>query len=205
MTEWCRTIPGNVLGAIMFDKLLEIDRYTAIGLDVGTSAVKMVHLSRNGQGLTVDAAASVDILIAPDDDEIAMRTKRAAAIRLCHKQLDAPFRSRYAICGVSGPEVAARSFHLPPMEREKLEAAIIAEASDVCPFNVRQNRFDYQLAVPGKVPEGRSQNASEGQTGVMVAATNMVVNEKKSVVEAAWLVCALIDENGMAMMNPSHW
>ncbi len=185
----------------MLNKFLDLDKYYTIGLDVGTSAVKMVQVTRNGHGLTVNAAAGQDIEVDPEDDEVARKAKTVAAIKSCYKSLDLKVRTRYAVCGVSGPEVATRSFSLPAVEPQRLQAAIMIEAAEVCPFNVRQNRFDYQLATPGVNPRDKVQSGGAGQTGLMVAATNMVVNEKKSIVERAGLVCALIDVNGLAMVN----
>lgn len=188
----------------MLDRLLDLDKYYSIGLDVGASTVKMVQITRNGHGLVVNAAAAQEIETAASDDDAAKRAKVAAAIKSCYKNLNLKLRTRYVVCGVSGPEVAIRSFHLPSIPPDRLKAAIMNEAAEVCPFNVRQNCFDYQLATPGTTPESKDQHSSEVNTGVMVAATNMVVNSKKTLVEEAGLTCALIDVNGLAMVNLFH-
>jgi type IV pilus assembly protein PilM len=185
----------------MLNRLLNIDRTYSIGLDLGASAVKMVQITRDGHGLTVNAAAAEYIDVSPNDDEAAIKVKTTAAIKKCHKSIDARFRTKYAVCGVSGPEVATRSFNLESVAPERLEAAVMAEAADVCPFNVRQNRFDFQLAAPGTIPTTRTANVQSGEMGIMVAATNLVVSKKKNTVENAGLICAMIDVNGLAMAN----
>jgi type IV pilus assembly protein PilM len=76
--------------------------------------------------------------------------------------------------------------------------AVVSEAADVCPFNVRQNRFDYQLAVPAS---RKGAPAPSGHSGIMVAATNVVVNDRRHLVESAGLHCVLMDVTGLAMLN----
>jgi type IV pilus assembly protein PilM len=181
------------------DKLKEwfvLGNNMVVGLDVGTSSIRMAHMVRNGQSFEVAAVASEDIVSEPHEDELMHKSHTTAAIRRCHKKLGV--KTKYMVCGVSGPEVAARSFSLPAVPPDKLEVAVVAEAADVCPFNVRQNCFDYQLAVPvGR----KSEPASNTHSGILVAATNVIVNDRKHVVESAGLQCALMDVNGLAMVN----
>ncbi|HSV26835.1 MAG TPA: pilus assembly protein PilM [Sedimentisphaerales bacterium] len=185
----------------MLNKLLDLDRYYTIGLDVGSSAVKMVQVTRNGHGLVVNAAASQDFEITAEDDDVAIKTKAVAAIKTCYKRLGLKVNARHAVCGVSGPEVATRSFSLPAVEPERLQTVIMAEAAEVCPFNVRQNRFCYQLVAPGAYAGDQTQESGKERTGIIAAATNMVVSEKRRIVESAGLHCAIIDVNGLAMAN----
>jgi type IV pilus assembly protein PilM len=185
----------------MLSELFDLGRTHAIGLDVGTFAVKMMQLTRDGSGLTMSAAAIENTNARTDDNEPTRKAKTVDAIRRCYKHLNS--RTKYVVCGVSGPEVAARSFNLPTVAAERLEGAVMAEAADVCPFNIRQNCFDYQLVGAGsQSSSGKTMLAgTTGGSGIMVAATNVVVNDRRQMVEAAGLNCALMDVNGLAMTN----
>jgi type IV pilus assembly protein PilM len=176
--------------------LLALDKQDVVGLDVGTSSIRMAQMVRGSHGIEVVAAAIEDVEPWPQNDEVARKSNTAVAIKRCHKKLGA--KTKYVVCGVSGPEVAARSFNLPAVAPEKLEMAVVSEAADVCPFNVRQNRFDYQLSIPAS---RKGEPAPSGHSGIMVAATNVVVNDRKQLVESAGLQCVLMDVNGLAMVN----
>jgi type IV pilus assembly protein PilM len=170
--------------------MLTADPMAVVGLDVGFTTVKMIQLSRNG-GYTVTGGAIVNIEAPAGAEAAAREAATAAAIARCHKALGA--RTRYTVCGVSGPEVAARSFSFAEVAPERLEAAVLAEAADVCPFNVRQGRFDYQV-----VPLAAGEKTT---CGIMVAATNAVVEARRIVVEKAGLRCVLMDVEGLAIIN----
>lgn len=177
-------------------RLSSLDAATVVGLDIGTSSIRMAQMMRNGKGLEIVGAAIEPIDAWPKEDEVARKVNTAVAIKRCHKKLGV--KTKYVVCGVSGPEVAARSFSLPAIPPDKLEMAIVSEAADVCPFNVRQNRFDYQLATPAA---RKADPAHTGTSGIMVAATNTVVNERRHLVASAGLECVMMDVNGLAMVN----
>ena len=185
----------------MLSELFDLGRTHAIGLDVGTFAIKMMQVTRNGESLTMAGAAIENINALSEDDEPTRKAKTVEAIKRCYRHLSS--RTKYVVCGVSGPEVAARSFNLPSVAAERLEGAVMAEAADVCPFNIRQNCFDYQLVGAGsQSSSGKTMPpGTTGGSGIMVAATNVVVNDRRAVVESAGLSCALMDVNGLAMTN----
>jgi type IV pilus assembly protein PilM len=96
-----------------------------------------------------------------------------------------------AICGVSGPEVAVRYFKFPSLPPEEIEGAVLLEAAQVCPFNVGDDTVDYQLISDG----------GDNVTGVLVAATNKLIQRKKRLIENASLKCVLMDVEGLALLN----
>jgi type IV pilus assembly protein PilM len=101
--------------------------------------------------------------------------------------------ARWAVCSVSGPEVAVRSFKFPPLQPEELDGAVRLEASQVCPFNVDEGVVDYQI-----VPSDESDNAA---TGVLVAVSNDVIQRKIRIVEKANMSCVVMDVDGLALLN----
>jgi type IV pilus assembly protein PilM len=100
-------------------------------------------------------------------------------------------RTRRAVCGISGPEVAVRDFQFPSLSQEEIESAIHFEAAQVCPFNADDATVDYQLLERGK----------EDVRGILVAATNELINNKAKLAKKALVECVLMDVDGLALLN----
>jgi type IV pilus assembly protein PilM len=171
-------------------RLLGFSHEDVLGLDIGSSSVRMVQLARDNDGYSVVAAAISDIELT-GGDSAAREANVVKAVQRCVSL--ARTRARWAVCSVSGPEVAVRHFKFPPMKTEELDSAVHLEASQVCPFNVDDGVVEYQI-----IPNG---SAEEAVAGVLVAATNHVINKKASIVEKASLNCVLMDVDGLALLN----
>ena len=159
-----------------------------LGLDIGSSKVKLIQLRKAHTGYAVAAAGIVDIAGDEDGNEdTEMNTVRAT--RKCFKSSAAG--THLAVCSVCGPEVAVRDFKFPSLPEEEIEGAILLEASQVCPFNLDNGTVDYQL-----VPNGE-----DDVSGVLVAATNKLINNKVQLAKEASLNCVLMDVDGLALLN----
>jgi type IV pilus assembly protein PilM len=100
-------------------------------------------------------------------------------------------KTKLAVCGVGGAEVAVRNFEFPIIPEEQVERAIMMEAKQVCPFNTDQIAVDYRL-----IPNG------DGKTrGYIVVATDKLVKSMVRVAERAHLNCAMMDVDGLALLN----
>jgi type IV pilus assembly protein PilM len=159
-----------------------------VGLDIGSSEVKMVQLHKYKGGYAVTAAGAVEIA-ANKDNNGQREANTTKAIRECLRT--AGTQTQMAICGVSGPEVAVRYFKFPSLPPEEIEGAVLLEAAQVCPFNVGDDTVDYQLISDG----------GDNVTGVLVAATNKLIQRKKRLIENASLKCVLMDVEGLALLN----
>jgi len=169
-------------------KYLGLAQYDVLGLDIGTSSVRMVQLA-NDNGKYAVVGASICDIEQPEGDGCIKEEHILNAVRKCMTQSRA--HSKWAVCSVSGPEVAVRHFKFPPLQSTELEGAIRLEASQVCPFNVDDAVVDYQII----------QNENNSVVGVFVAATNSAVKRKTRMVEKAALNCALMDVDGLALLN----
>ncbi|MHC4337345.1 MAG: type IV pilus assembly protein PilM [Planctomycetota bacterium] len=163
-----------------------------VGLDIGSSEVKMVQLHKYKGGYAVTAVGAVEIATNKDnnkDNKDKREANTTKAIRECLRT--AGTQTQMAICGVSGPEVAVRYFKFPSLPPEEIEGAVLLEAAQVCPFNVGDDTVDYQLISDG----------GDNVTGVLVAATNKLIQRKKRLIENASLKCVLMDVEGLALLN----
>jgi len=171
-------------------RLLGLSQDNVLGLDIGSSSVRMVQLARDNDGFSVVAAAISDI--EPTDGNYAAREANIVkAVQRCVSL--AKSHTHWAVCSVSGPEVAVRHFKFPPLKHEELDSAVHLEASQDCPFNVDDGVVEYQIISSG--------TDEESVAGVLVAATNHVINKKAGIVEKANLNCVLMDVDGLALLN----
>lgn len=159
-----------------------------IGLDIGSTAVKIVVLKKDDSGYSVTATGFCEIPAGEIDLDLH-RTNTVKAIRNCFEQTGV--KVKMAVCGVSGPEVAVRDFEFPPLSAEDIEAAVLLEASQVCPFNAADSAVSYHL-----IPNGDNKTR-----GVLVAAMNGLVTRKVQLAKEARLNCVLMDVDGLALLN----
>ena len=158
-----------------------------LGLDIGSSSVKMVELSKDRAGYTVSSAAILDIPGAAERS--GQEEKTLGVIR---ESLESSgFQADSVVCSVCGPEVAVRNFKFPPLQRNEVESAVMLEASQICPFDVTRSTVDYQL-LPDK--EG---NVS----GILVAVKNSRIDEKRQIAEGLSFHNILVDVDGLALIN----
>jgi len=169
---------------------LEREVKAVVGLDIGLSSIKTVSLQKQDGGYVATACGIAEIPNGTNGNN--HRKKLANIVRTIRECLDmSGTKSRFAVCGVSGPEVAVRDFAFPSMSSEEVEGAVQLEASQVCPFNTEDSTVDYQLI----------SNDQDNIQGILVAATNALIKSKVYLAGEASLNCVLVDVDGLALLN----
>ncbi|MCX5635277.1 MAG: type IV pilus assembly protein PilM [Planctomycetota bacterium] len=177
------------LQTLNWRRLLKLEQYTVFGLDIGSSSVKIVQLRKDGHDWVVTAAGMAEIPDGMEDNKTRRDINTVKAIRKCFGATG--IVTKFAVYGVCGPEVAVRCFKFPALPREEITGAVTLEASQVCPFNIEEGVVDYQLI----------SNSTDSATGVLVAATNKMVDKKNRLVQDAELNGTLADADGLALLN----
>ncbi len=168
--------------------MLHLRRKNVVGLDVGTSAVRMVQLRRDAAGYLVVRAVVADI--APWGDDPSVRGLHVIqAIR--QGLADSGIRVRDVVCGLYGPELVVRGFEFPPLTPEEIAGAVELEVSQICPLVAEESSLDYQV----------TSNDGKATTGFWVAATHDLIENTRQLVSHAGLHCALVDGVGLALLN----
>ncbi len=169
-------------------RILNLTGKRLIGLDIDSSSVRAIQLRRkNGQYVVTGAAVSD---VAPwDDDPELHRTNTVQAIRHCTETLGS--NGKLAVCGLRGPEVVVRGFEFPVLPPDEINDAVSLEASQICPFTTDESVLDHQVT---------SSNDKKTQ-GFWVAATESLIRSKRQLAHDAGLKCALVDLDGLAMLN----
>lgn len=167
--------------------MFDFSHNKVLGLDIGSTTVKMVELSKEHGGYTVNSAAIVDI---PDVSE--QSSQQDGTLHVIQESLESfDFQADSVVCGVCGPEVAVRNFKFPQLHRSEVENAVMLEASQICPFDITRSTVDYQI-LPDK--EG---NVS----GILVAVKNSRINEKKHIAQGLSFHNIIVDVDGLALIN----
>ncbi|TFG48434.1 MAG: type IV pilus assembly protein PilM [Candidatus Brocadiia bacterium] len=169
-------------------RLINMGSQEMLGVDIGSSSVKMIQFQISGESLTVSKAGMVDIPCGSNTDK-HNEANTVQAVRDCYRLSDA--RTRLAVFSVCGPEVAIRDFSFPGLKSDEIRSAVMLEASQVCPFSVDDGAVDFQLIEHG----------TDRSTGVLAAATNKLVKAKMHIASAASLKNVLMDIDGLALLN----
>jgi type IV pilus assembly protein PilM len=117
---------------------------TTFGLDIGTSAIKVVELAQSKGGLALKSFATVPL----PRDVIAEGTIREPqvvtdAIRECVEK--AGITGTNAVISVSGREAIVKRVPLPKVTAKELGDAIQLEAEHHIPFAIDDVFLDYQV------------------------------------------------------------
>ena len=166
--------------------MLNFAKTEIVGLDVESFAVKAVRLHKNESGYSIAAAGISEVAVSEEDNN---HLNTVNAIRECFELVGG--RTKLAVCGLSGPEVAVRDFEFPSLSTTEIAGAVLFEASQVCPFNAAESVVDYHL-----IP-----NDDDKTRGILVAAMNTLITDRVNLAKEAALKCVLMDVEGLALLN----
>jgi len=168
--------------------MLGLQRKSLVGLDIDTSAVRMVQLRiEDGEPIVLRAGISHIAPWSGDPQLRQINTIRAIKDGLASSNI----RSRLAACGLRGPEVVVRGFEFPALPPEEIEGAIQLEVSQICPFLAEESTLDYQV----------TSNRDRKTRGFWVAATHGLIENTRQMVTKAGMHCTLADVAGLALLN----
>jgi type IV pilus assembly protein PilM len=135
---------------------------TVVGLDMGSTSVKLVELSGHPGTFRLENLA-LAVIEAPRDEAAVLAAVRSAR-DACGEG------GRRAVGSVSGPHVAVRSFHFPRMAEKDVKGAIWYEGSQVIAFDIADSYVDYTAMEV--TPDSRTMNV------LFVAAMKAEVDSK---------------------------
>jgi type IV pilus assembly protein PilM len=165
-------------------------RRESFGLDIGTSAVKVVQLREASGGWTLTALASVpvppDVItegVIKDPPVVIDAIKEAVA--------KAGIRCREAAIGIAGRELITKKVQMPEVPPKELREAVQLEAEHHIPFAFDEVFLDYHVV----------SRRGGLMDLIVVAVKKSKVNEYVAVVEEAGLKPVVVDVDGFALGN----
>jgi len=109
-----------------------------VGIDVGTSAVKVIQMANVDGAMTVVKSALVDIGGLPGNQEEALASLKTAMIGI-----DTKGAKVVAIVGC--PQTCTRKIIAPHMPKKELDQAVRWEAKNAIPFSIDDALMDFEI------------------------------------------------------------
>jgi type IV pilus assembly protein PilM len=165
-----------------------------VGLDIGSSSVKAVELSRRSKGKEFELT---HLGVAPLPPEAIVQgafLNSSAIVDAIREAVEkAKIKTKQVAAAVSGHSVIVKKVSLPTMTRDELDEQIRWEAEQYIPFDVNEVNLDFQILDDG---------SGEGQMDVLlVAAKKDLIDDYVQVISEAGLTPAVVDVAAFAVEN----
>jgi type IV pilus assembly protein PilM len=173
---------------MLFAKAKEI-----VGIDIGSSSVKLVQLKKAGDGYLLQ---NVGILPLPAeaivDNSLMDTTSIVESIKTLVKSLG--IKTKEVACSISGNSVIIRKISLPAMTAEELGDQIFWEAEQYIPYDINDVNVDFEIL--------SSDFADSAKMSVLLVASKKdFINEYVSVFNEAGMKLSVVDVDSFAVQN----
>ncbi len=178
----------------LFSSWLPSSRQSMLGLDISSTSIKMVELSRSGR--TPQLERYVVEPLAKDlitDGNINNMDEVADAIRRAWHRLGSPTR-RAAIALPTSMAIYKKILVPASALGDDLEMQVENEANQYIPFPLDEVNLDYQVLGP-------SSNSADDLDVMICASRKEKVEERVAVAEMAGLKVEIVDIDAFAMMT----
>lgn len=164
-----------------------------IGIDIGSSSVKVVQLKDNkGSFQLLNAGIFPLPPEAIVDNTLMDSSSVATAIKNLVTSLDIKIKD--VACSISGNSVIIRKIVLPAMSPEELEDQISWEAEQYIPFDINDVNMDFQILSPD------SHDPSKMNV-LLVASKKDIINDYVGVFNEAGMQLSVVDVDSFAVQN----
>ena len=160
-------------------------RKSIVGLDIGTSCIKAVELTREKYDHVVTGYAQIEVPNEGARQDAIAELMRAAS-----------FRSKRVATAVSGKNVIFRYIGMPEMSDDKLLQAVRLEADKYIPFDVDEVEIDAQ-----RLALTQDQNGKSEMKVLLVAAKKTIVADHSRFLTDLGLQPVVVGVDGFALGN----
>ena len=182
-------------GWLFKDDIMNLFSKTIVGLDIGTSSVKLVELKKVNDRWKLMAMGVTDIpresLDAKNPDQ--QRLVVADTIKKTYEK--SGIKIKKVATALLGESIIIRYVKMPFMTEEELRKTISKEAEQHIPLSMDQVVLDFQILGEGQ---------EDGQRKIdvlLVASKNDLVDQHISTLKAAGLTPTIIDVDAFALQN----
>jgi type IV pilus assembly protein PilM len=116
----------------------------AVGLDIGTSSIKVVELHRRGSSIQLNRFGVKPIPFGSLDGG-AIKSPQILADYIKQAMAESRIKTKDVVIAVAGQTVIVRHIKFPIMERSELANAIQFEAERYIPFPVEEASIDFEI------------------------------------------------------------
>jgi type IV pilus assembly protein PilM len=166
-----------------------------VGIDIGSSSIKAVELTRSKKGYQVTGFASESL--DPDsvvDGAIIDATGVADSIK--RVLMLGKFKPKAVATGVSGHSVIVKRVVLPAATPEEVEASIQFDAEQYIPFEMSEVNLDFQVVGPTQ-----TKNDEAATEVLLVVAKKDKIQNHTNVISLAGRQPEIVDIDAFALQN----
>jgi type IV pilus assembly protein PilM len=165
-----------------------------VGLDIGSSAVKVVELRRSGRSFKVVGFGTEPV---PGDTIVDGAIIDAAAVAdAVGRALDASrIKTKDVVASLSGNAVIVKKINLPVMTEAELSESIHWEAEQYIPFDIQDVNLDYQI-LSTRPGEGKG-----SMEVLLVAAKKDRIADYTDVINKTGRTPVVVDVDAFALQN----
>ena len=164
-----------------------------IGIDVGSSSIKLVQLKYNKGSYQL---INLGIIELPPEAIVDNSLMDSSAIAGAVKNLVSSLavKVKDVACSISGNSVIIRKIVLPTMPQEELEDQISWEAEQYIPFDINDVNMDFQI-LSSDVSDPAKMNV------LLVASKKDIINDYVAVFNEAGMHLSVVDVDSFAVQN----
>jgi type IV pilus assembly protein PilM len=164
-----------------------------VGLDIGSSSVKMCVLKRVKNGYSLQ---SFGMTALPSEAIVdgALMNSSAVAEAIGELLRSHKVKVKEAAIAISGHSVIIKKINLPQMTADELEGQIRFEAEQYIPFDINDVHLDVQIVKPAPTPQ-------QQMDVLLVAAKKDMINDYVQVVTESGLMPIICDVDAFAVEN----
>src|SRR5215831_16481031 len=158
-----------------------------VGLDIGSSAIKAVELTKSKNGYQLSSFGYERL----DPDSVvdgAIMDAPAVAEGIKKTFSSGKFKPKNVATGVSGHSVIVKRVVVPAATPSEVETAIQWDAEQYIPFDITEVNLDYQVVGPGITPADEP-----GMEVVLVAAKKDKIQNHTNVISLAGQSPEIVD------------
>ncbi|MBD3348565.1 MAG: hypothetical protein GF400_05145, partial [Candidatus Eisenbacteria bacterium] len=159
--------------------MISSDGNRLIGLDMGTSSVKLVELTQSGNAFRLERLALVPL----GQGESREASNRALSMLLESESV----QNKRVATSVSGSHVAVRVLRFPKLSKGEIKGAVWYEGSQVIAFDIDDAYVDYQVLSREEAVESEEEETAARTDVLFVAASKPEVDWRTSVIKECGL------------------
>lgn len=164
-----------------------------VGLDVGSSCVRAVELTKAKNGYQITSFAYE--ALSPDSIvDGAIMDSRSVASAIKRVLTGGDFKAKKTAAGVSGHSVIVKRVVLPVATEKEIEASIQFDAEQYIPFGISEVNLDYQVVGP-------ADGNDPGMEVLLVAAKKDKIQNHTNVISMAGRNADVVDIDAFALQN----
>ncbi|MBO9666861.1 MAG: type IV pilus assembly protein PilM [Bdellovibrio sp.] len=163
-----------------------------IGLDIGTSSIKLAEMDFNGKGAQL---LSFGFAPTPPNSVSGGEIVDIASVSVAIQQLISEVKSKRKNIATAmwGTAVIVKKITIPKMDRKLVRDQIRFEAEQYIPFDINNISLAHHILATSSTPDAMDI--------LLIAAQNELVTQYTQVVEMTGHNCSILDVSGFALAN----